>query len=67
MQPKRVVVTVEPDGNVVIDAQNFKGKGCQDATEALAVAIGGNDRDRSGDSKKPDFFATNPGTNLGRI
>jgi hypothetical protein len=60
---KRVVVTVDPDGTTSIDAQNFKGKGCQDATEQVALALGGVTRDKSDDRKKPDYFATNPGTN----
>jgi len=57
---KQVVISILPDGTTSIDAQNFKGKGCQDATNQIALALGGAGRDTSDDKKKPDFFA--PGT-----
>lgn len=64
---KQVVITFEPDGTTNIDAQGFKGKGCQSATEAIALTLGGSGRDKSDDRKKPDYFATNPGTNTGHV
>lgn len=64
---KRIVVTIEPDGTTSIDAQHFKGKGCADATEAIALSLGGSSRDKSDDRKKPEFFAQNPGMNTGKV
>lgn len=64
---KRVLITIEPDGTTNIDAQGFKGKGCATATEAIALALGGNSRDKSDDRKKPEYFGTVPGTQTGRI
>lgn len=58
MSMKQIVITVEADGATKIDAQNFAGQGCKSATEAIAIAIGGSDRDRSGDDTKPEFYAT---------
>lgn len=64
---KRVVITFEADGSTNIDAQGFKGKGCQSATEAMALTLGGADRDKSDDKRKPDYYATVPGTNTGHV
>lgn len=64
---RKVVVTIHPDGTTEIDAQGFKGKGCQDATQQLAIAIGGPGRDDSQDRKKPDFYASNTGKQAGTI
>ena len=55
---KRVVVTIEADGTTSVDAQGFRGKGCAEATEQLAVALGGPSRDKSDDRRKPEYFAT---------
>lgn len=67
MTSKQVVITIEPDGSTTIDAQNFKGKGCADATQAMAIALAGTSRDDKDDRKKPDYYATVPGCNTGKI
>ena len=64
---RQIVITIEPDGSTVIDAQNFKGKGCATATEAMAIALAGGGRDDSNDRKKPDYYVMNPGCNTGKI
>lgn len=64
---KQVVITIEPDGSTVIDAQGFAGKGCADATQAIAIALAGSGRDDKDDKRKPDYYATNPGCNTGKI
>jgi hypothetical protein len=64
---KRVVIQIQPDGTTSVDAQGFKGKGCAEATDQIAIALGGDFRDKSDDKKKPDYFATNPGMNTGKI
>lgn len=37
---KSVQVTVSPEGEVVVEALGFKGKGCKAATEAIEKAVG---------------------------
>lgn len=64
---KQVVVSILPDGTTTVDAQGFKGKGCQAATEQIAIALGGPNRDASDDKKKPDYFAPVTGTNTGIV
>jgi hypothetical protein len=59
---KTVVVKIAPDGHAVVEANNFKGKGCTEATAAIELALAGDDPDNRDDKKKPDFYATNPGT-----
>lgn len=58
---KKVIIEIEADGTSSIDAQGFQGQSCTLATRELELALagipGGVD-----DKKKPDFFATNPGT-----
>lgn len=53
---KQVVVTVLPDGTTKVDALNFQGQGCAAATEAIAIAVAGNSRDKSDDDTKPEFY-----------
>lgn len=61
MNNKEVVVTIAADGEVLIEANNFLGVGCKAATKDLVAVLAGGG---SVDTKpKPDFFATNPGTN----
>lgn len=37
---KQIIVEVSPEGDVKIEAVNFRGKGCEKATEALEKALG---------------------------
>lgn len=66
MAQKQVVISFFPDGSTVVDAQNFQGKGCADATQAIELALAGSDPNNRDDKKKPDYFATVPGTNVAR-
>lgn len=58
MAQKSIVVLIDPDGKVNIEALNFQGQGCAAATRELEVALNGSpaDADRK---KKPDFFVMN--------
>ena len=59
---KEIVVTIKRDGEVVIEANNFKGVGCKDATKELVAVLAGGGS--AVDSKpKDDFYQSNPGTN----
>ena len=60
---KQVTITVLPDGTSTMDAEGFKGKGCTEATEMIAIALGGNDSSNRDERRKPDFYAQVPGTN----
>jgi hypothetical protein len=60
MAQKTITVTIAPDGHSVIEANNFKGQGCAQATEAIELALAGSDSSNRDDRKKPDFYATNP-------
>jgi len=46
-------VTVDPDGNIKIDAVGFKGKACQ-ITKVIEEALG----TVKSDTKKPEYFQT---------
>lgn len=56
MSIKQVRITIQPDGSSKVDAENFQGQGCAAATEAIALAITGSNRDRSDDDTKPEFY-----------
>lgn len=53
---KQVVITINRDGTSSIDAQNFQGVGCKEATKMIEVALGGNDPDNRDEKKKPEFY-----------
>lgn len=55
MTGRSVVVTVEADGTIKIEAVGYKGNACQKATEALERALG----TVTGGSKKPEYFQAN--------
>jgi hypothetical protein len=38
---KTIHIDIDTEGLVTVEALNFKGKGCADATEMIEVAIGG--------------------------
>lgn len=59
---KQIVVTINRDGTSVVDAQGFAGKGCQDATAGLELALAGNAPENRDSRKKPDFFGTHSNT-----
>jgi hypothetical protein len=55
---KTVEITIQPDGEVKVDAIGFAGVGCKKATtELIEVLAGGGSTDTK---PKPDFYATNP-------
>jgi hypothetical protein len=37
---RTIEVTVSPEGDVMVEANGFKGKGCTKVTEALEKALG---------------------------
>lgn len=39
-EDKHVVVTIKPSGKVGVEANNFNGVGCTEATEQIEVALG---------------------------
>ena len=61
---RTIRVTVKPDGSSKVDAENFQGQGCAAATEAIAIAITGADRDRKDDDTKPEFWNENSQDNF---
>ena len=50
---KTVQVTVSPEGEVLVEALGFKGKGCKAATEAIEKALGVTGKTKT----KPEFDA----------
>lgn len=60
---KSITVDIYPDGSSKVEAHNFNGVGCAKATQAIELALAGNDADNRDQRKKPDFFATHSGAN----
>ncbi len=48
---RRIVVKVSPTGEIAVEAEGFKGKGCIDATKAIEEALG----TRTSRGLKPEF------------
>lgn len=65
MSQKEIIVTVERDGQVAIEASGFQGQGCTKATEQLEIALGGGPQKQKR-KPKPDFYATHSGSNFQR-
>lgn len=55
---KTVEVTIHADGEVNIEALNFKGVGCKDATKDLELVLAGGGTDNKDTRPKPDFYNT---------
>ena len=52
---KKIIIEIATDGKVTIEAQGYKGKSCQDATEFLTKALGGKQTEKlTGDYYKTD-------------
>ena len=59
MADKYVTIDVSPAGNVKVEAHNFAGVGCADATQQIEIAIGGMGADKKNKSPKPDYYEAN--------
>jgi len=49
---RRIHVKVSPTGEITVEAEGFKGNGCEAATKAIEEALG-KPRERT---RKPDFW-----------
>jgi hypothetical protein len=49
---RRIHVKISPTGEITVEAEGFKGKGCEAATKAIEDALG-KPRERI---RKPDFW-----------
>ena len=49
---RRIHVRVSPTGEITVEAEGFKGNGCEAATKAIEEALG-KPRERT---RKPDFW-----------
>ena len=56
---KKVTVTVNRDGTVEVDVNGVQGSSCQNYTEAVRKALGG---EVIKDEKKPEFYLSNDNT-----
>lgn len=56
MASKYVTIDISPAGNTKVEAHNFAGVGCADATQRIEIAIGGIGADKKGKSNKPDYY-----------
>jgi len=54
--PRRIVITVSPTADVRVDAQGFRGQGCQALTSALGAALG----IETAATVKPEFYEEIP-------
>jgi hypothetical protein len=55
---RHVTVVFNTDGSSTIEAHNFQGVGCKDATKQLEMVLAGNDASNKDTKPKPDFYAT---------
>lgn len=51
---KQVIVDISPAGSVKVEANGFNGVGCDKATEAIEISIGGAGTKKK--TKKPEYF-----------
>ncbi len=49
---RRILVRVSPTGEISVEAEGFRGKGCIDATKAIEDALG----TRTARTLKPEFL-----------
>jgi acylphosphatase len=49
---QQVIVNVDPDGNVKVEAAGVKGQGCQALTRAIEQALG----TTTADTKKSEYY-----------
>ena len=57
---KRVEIVIDAEGNVELEAFNFKGQGCAEATKQIEIVLGGGNA--STDKKrKPEFSQQSTG------
>lgn len=54
MVGETIIVNISAQGDVKIDAQGFRGKSCEKATEQLELVLGGGQVKRK---SKPEAFA----------
>ena len=52
MTSKHIIVEIDLDGNIVVDAVGFKGAECEKATKAIEDALGM----KTGGTKKPEYY-----------
>ena len=49
---RRIIVRVAPSGEITVEADGFRGKGCESATKAIEAALG-----KPGTrTRKPDYW-----------
>lgn len=58
MATKSITVEIYPDGSSKVEAHNFQGVGCAAATQAIELALAGDDPNNRSDKKKPDYYVT---------
>ncbi len=49
---RRILVRISTQGDIVVEAEGFQGKGCEAATKAIEEALGKS----TGRISKPDFW-----------
>jgi Protein of unknown function (DUF2997) len=60
---KQVIIEVDAEGNIKVEASGFKGADCEKATKALEAALGAQQGDRK---RKPEFFQATGTGNIQR-
>jgi hypothetical protein len=54
---KQVVITIDAIGNSKLEAENFNGVGCAEATSQIEIILGGDNTDNKSKDFKPEFYA----------
>ena len=61
---RKILVRINPAGDITVEAEGFHGKGCEAATKAIEVALG-----KAGTrTRKPDYWRqSNTGKNQQKL
>lgn len=60
---RRIQVRISPKGEISVEAEGFRGKGCEAATRALEDALG----KRGSRNLKPAYYQTEGATNIQKL
>lgn len=65
---KEIVITIKRDGATTVEANNFAGQGCKDASKQFEMALAGLNENNTDTDPKPEMYQQDfsLGTNFGQ-